>query len=107
MAEEKKKSALHRPKFLLFLLYVGGFVFLRFYGHIVFQSAEVRGTPGLAREYVVGTNPMLPRWQRQVYRAIFSPLMILEEEGRRVADQGMGDVVQNLGDSVKNLIPQS
>lgn len=106
---------LFKPAFLLFCLYVMGYLTIRSYGEIAYQqlannpsqsppqyqqSPSGRGGGGgggrggdNTRDAMITTNPTIPRWRRQLYRAIFSPLMVAEEEGRRFASTQRG---QNL-----------
>lgn len=90
MGEANKGSLLLRPRFLLFCLYFMGYLALRGNGEIVHQFVSAQRQEGAGREYIVGPNPEVPRWRRQTYRVFFSPMMVAEEEGRRLASRGRG-----------------
>jgi hypothetical protein len=90
MADDKKGTLLLRPRFLLFCLYVMCYVALRGYAEIILQQAPVQMEGRMVQTYIVGSSPEVPRWRRQVYRVVFSPLMVAEEEGRRLAGKGRG-----------------
>ncbi|MCL2000026.1 MAG: hypothetical protein FWG74_01210 [Planctomycetes bacterium] len=94
--EAKNEWFLLRPRFLLFCLYVMCYVALRGSGEILHQAVEVRGLAVLSREHVIGADRSLPRWRRQAYRTFLSPLMVAEEEGRRLLDRTYG-LVQDVG----------
>ncbi len=103
MADEARGGwFLFRPRFLLFCLYVMCYVSLRGSGEIVHQAADVRGA-GFGREHIVGADRSLPRWRRQTYRIFFSPLMVAEEEGRRLLDRARG-LVRDAGDYGSGLL---
>lgn len=74
---------------------------LRAYSEIVYQPIGVRLS---GREHIVGSPPKVPRWRRQAYRVVFSPLMVAEEEGRRLKDKGEG-LVEEAGDYGKSYLP--
>jgi hypothetical protein len=76
---------------------------VRAYGEIVHQVAEVRGVNAVTREYIVGSDPSVPRWRRQVYRIVFSPLMVAEEESRRIAANAKG-YVRDIGEFGQGLL---
>ena len=98
MADETRREwFVFRPRFLMFCLYVMGYVALRGSGEIAYQAAEVRGPAGSGREHIVGADYSLPRWRRQTYRTLFSPLMVAEEEGRRLLDRARG-LIRDAGD---------
>ncbi len=80
-----------------------GYIALRGSGEIIHQSAELRGAFGAGREHIVGADRSLPRWRRQVYRIFFSPLMVAEEEGRRLVDRGRG-MLQDAGEYGSGLL---
>lgn len=90
MAGEGKGTLLLRPGFLLFCLYVMAYFTTRGYGEIIYSPMAVRGGGASTAEHVVGVNYDIPRWRRQMYRAVFSPLMVAEEEFRRLAAGGKG-----------------
>lgn len=85
MASENRGNMFMRPKFLLFCLYVMAYVTIRAAGDLVYQPAR---NPDGGVQYIIGSNFGLPRWRRQIYRACFSPLMVVEEETRRLAADG-------------------
>ena len=104
MAEEKGRSFILQPRFLLFCLYVMAYVCLRAYGEVVHETRA--GTSLFGRrgaDHVVGASAKVPRWRRQVYRIAFSPLMVAEEEGRRLGDAAV-ELVQQAGDYGKGLL---
>lgn len=77
---------------------------LRAYSEIVYQPVDMRSGLRIVREHVVGSSLNAPRWRRQLYRVVFSPLMVAEEEGRRLKDKGEG-LVQDAGDYGRNYLP--
>lgn len=79
-----------RPRFLLFCLYCMCYVALRGSGEIVHRAVEFRSPQGVGVQHIVGSDPQIPRWRRQTYRVVFSPLMVAEEEGRRILSEGRG-----------------
>lgn len=91
MADERKGTLLLRPRFLLFCLYVMCYVALRGYSEIILQQVPVQTDGGrMVQTYIVGSSSEVPRWRRQAYRVVFSPLMVAEEEGRRIMGKGRG-----------------
>ncbi len=87
--DERRGSMLLRPRFLLFCLYIMLYIIVRSNSEIVYQSVTVDGFP-VRREHIVGADYSIPRWRRQLYRVFFSPLMVAEEEGRRLMARGEG-----------------
>lgn len=104
MSDESRGSILFHPRFLLFCLYVMGYLTLRAYGEIVYRPADMQVGGRIVREHVVGSSLNVPRWRRQAYRVFFSPLMVAEEEGRRLKDKGQG-LVEQAGDYGRNYLP--
>ncbi len=100
MAEERKGSTLLRPRFLLFCMYVMLYVTIRSTGEIGYQTASINGSG--TRQHIVGPTNLAPRWRRQVYRIFFSPLMVAEEEGRRLLARGEG-LVRDAGRRGRDL----
>lgn len=94
-----------RPGFLLFCLYVMCYLTVRAYGEISYQPVQLQSRNGPVPGYVVQASYSVPRWRRQLYRAIFSPLMVVEEEGRRLADGGRG-LVRDAGNYGRDLLPE-
>ncbi len=90
MADEKRGTVLLRPRFLLFCLYVMCYVALRGYAEIILQQAPMQMGDRMVQTYIVSSSSEVPRWRRQVYRVVFSPLMVAEEEGRRIVGKGRG-----------------
>lgn len=90
MADERRGTFLLRPRFLLFCIYVMAYMTARAYGEVVYQTMDLRRGNQVVQEHMVGSNPAMPRWRRQAYRAVFSPLMVVEEEGRRIMSRGSG-----------------
>ncbi|MDR3210359.1 MAG: hypothetical protein LBU79_00385 [Planctomycetota bacterium] len=85
-------SLLGNARFLLFCLYVMAYLTLRAYGEVIYRTRSFRLDNQLSREFVVAASPLSPRWRRQLVRAFFSPLMVVEEEGRSLVEQGRGAV---------------
>lgn len=104
MADDRRGSILLTPRFLLFCLYVMAYMTLRAYAEIVHQPYDARVGSAIVRQHLVGSSPDIPRWRRQVYRVVFSPLMVAEEEGRRLKDKGEG-LVQDAGDYGRSYLP--
>lgn len=90
MADDRKGPLLLRPRFLLFCLYVMCYVALRGYSEIILQQAPVQTDGRIVQTYIVGSSSEVPRWRRQLYRVVFSPLMVAEEEGRCIVGKGRG-----------------
>ena len=107
MADEKKKRKplTQRPRLLLFCLYLAAYGAMRVCGEIVSQDVPVQGGGFGGREYVVGANPMIPRWRRQTYRAVFALPMVCEEELRRNLPDS-GELFQDLVDFVRSYLPK-
>ncbi len=86
MADSRKKPFfLFRPKFLLLCLYIAAYCLLRMHGEIVYQQISVPGGNGGVQVYrMASANPGLPYWRQQVWRAVFSAAMVVEEEGQPV-----------------------
>ncbi len=74
---------LFRPKFLMFVIYVIGYLFLRSNGMISKQSVALPGSHGVEVFHMIGVNPDLPHWQTQLWRALFTFAMVCEEEGEK------------------------
>lgn len=87
MANESRGNLFMRPRFLLFCLFVMAYITVRSGGELVYQPAR---NPDGGTHYIIGANIGIPRWRRQLYRALFSPFMVVEEEGRRLASDGLG-----------------
>lgn len=66
--------------FILTVLYLGGYGWLRVAGEI----EHVAPSAGLGERHFVGAGWGIPRWRQQVYRTLYSPAMVAEEEARRV-----------------------
>jgi hypothetical protein len=84
MADENRGTPILKTNFLLFCLYVMFYITLRGNGEIVYQEAAFRSGGSIDRITIVGSEQTIPRWRRQAYRVFFSPLMVVEEEGRRL-----------------------
>lgn len=94
-----------RRRFLFFCVYVVAYSVLRLTGEVVSQTAQIQVERQSALEYVVGVDPTLPLWRRQVYRAFFSPCMVVEEEVHRYAGGGGGgDLIRDIGDFFRDLL---
>ncbi|MCC8181031.1 MAG: hypothetical protein LIP23_09010 [Planctomycetes bacterium] len=105
MADERRHPMLLRPSFLLFCLYVMAYLTIRAYGEIIYQRVDMQVTRGgIVHEFIVGTDYSLPRWRRQLYRAFFSPLMVVEEEGRRLVAGSQG-LVEDARDYGRGFLP--
>lgn len=105
MADDRRQPMVYRPRFLLVCLYIMCYITLRGYGEIVSQVTDVRVDNVVSRRVIIGSDPTVPRWRRQVYRALFSPCMVIEEEGRRLATEGKG-LVREAGDYGRGFMPQ-
>ena len=108
MAGERKPMFLFRPRFLLFYLYVICYAVVRSYGEIGYRVSEYPSGGVKVREHIVAVSGSLPRWQRQTYRVIFTPLMVAEEEGRNLTAQAAeysGSLLEDVLRSIKDLIP--
>jgi hypothetical protein len=81
----------------VFLLYAMVYVILRSKGDVVHQRVPAQRDGQNYTEIVVGPDYNLPRWQRQLYRAVFTPLMVAEEEGRWLGTQGR-DILKKAGE---------
>ncbi len=104
MADDRHGGSLIlRPRFLLFCLYCMGYVALRGSDEIMHQIAELRTPEGVAEQHIIGPNPVSPRWRRQACRVAFSPLMVVEEEARRVFSDGRG-WMRSAGDYGRDLL---
>ena len=70
---------------LLTALYMGGYGWLRATGEI----GHVRPLAGAPDgRHCIGAGWDKPRWRQQAWRALYAPLMVMEEEGRRLGDGG-------------------
>lgn len=87
MANEKKPPFIIRPRFLLFVLYLIVYVGLRYRDEMIVQTV---GSQEGGTYQMVMPNMQHPRWRRQLWRAVFSLPMVVEEEGRRAAMMGDG-----------------
>lgn len=85
-AEHRKPFFLFRPGFVLLCLYVAAYAWLRADGDIDMQSVTLPSPGGTETFRLVGPNPELPHWRQQLYRAVFSLPMVVEEEGRKHED---------------------
>lgn len=81
-----------------------GYLTLRSCSEIVHQAVDMRSGTRIVKEHVVGSSPGAPRWRRQLYRIAFSPLMVAEEEGRRLKDKGAG-LAREAGDYGRSYLP--
>ncbi len=104
MADEKRHSLIFSPRFLLLCLYIMCYVALRGYDEIIYQAVDLSAGREVVKEHIVGSSPLVPRWRRQAYRIVFSPLMVVEEEARRLADKGQG-LVQNASEYGRSYLP--
>lgn len=76
---------LFRPKFLLFCLYVAAYVMLRMHDEIILRQIAVPGRTVRGDVFEMAMpHPGLPRWRQQLWRALFSAAMVVEEEGQPV-----------------------
>lgn len=71
------------------MVYAGAYLCLRYYNEIGVQNITLSRT---SQFRVVSANPQLPYWRRQVWRALFSLPMVVEEEGLRAKDRAQGVV---------------
>lgn len=102
MANEKRRLPFFlRPLFLLFVLYVIVYVGLRHREEMVVQAISLPSMRGGAYNAVT-PNPRLPFWRQQIWRACFSFLMVIEEEGRKAAAMGQGLVGNATGYATGN-----
>lgn len=104
MAEGRKPFLFFRPRFILFCLYVVGYVALRHYGEIIQQAVDKRVDGVVTKEYIVASALTVPRWRRQLYRASFSPLMVVEEEVMRVYTGG-GNIIREFVEAARGYLP--
>ncbi len=81
--QHRKPFFLFRPKFVLFCLYVAAYAWLRSAGDIDLQSISLPSPRGTEVFRMIGASPELPHWRQQLYRAVFSLPMVVEEEGRK------------------------
>ncbi|MDR1612055.1 MAG: hypothetical protein LBT97_04640 [Planctomycetota bacterium] len=95
---------LFRPGFLLLCLYAMVYVMLRTNGEIVSRNPSAYQGGTAYTEYVVCPDPALPRYRRQFYRAVFSPFMVAEEEGRWLGSRGRG-LIERVGEYGRRLLP--
>ncbi|MDR1518737.1 MAG: hypothetical protein LBU23_01145 [Planctomycetota bacterium] len=100
MADENRGSPVLKTNFLIFCLYLMLYITLRGNGEIIRREADVRVEGGVRRVHLVGAEQEIPRWRRQAYRIVFSPLMVAEEEGRALLTEG-GNVVGQLGGAAR------
>ncbi len=116
--EHSKIFFLFRPKFLLFCLYVAAYILLRTHGEIVFQQVSIPGGNGGVQVFrMASASPDIPYWRQQVWRAVFSAAMVVEEEGqpliirvRRLVDtaqerSGEGSLIDRAVDAGRSLLP--
>ncbi|MCC8190608.1 MAG: hypothetical protein LIP77_08245 [Planctomycetes bacterium] len=101
MADPKKRRSPARTFVVFLVVYAAGYGGLRASGEIVSQTARVQVESAAAVEYLVGSDPLLPRWRRQAYRTLFSPLMVVEEEVHRSG--GVAGLVRNTGDFFRDI----
>lgn len=104
MADDRRGSLLFSPRFLLLCLYVMCYLTVRAYGEIVYLGVDSRFGSRFVSNHIVEPSNHIPRWRRQVYRVVFSPLMVVEEEGRRLKDKGTG-LVEEAGDYGRSYLP--
>ncbi len=112
MAEPRKPFFMFRPKFLLLCLYVIAYILLRSSEDIVVHSIALPSPRGPEIFRMVGPHPDLPHWRQQLWRACFSPAMVVEEEGRKLMDRGRDlysdarGTVQDAGQAVRQYTGQ-
>lgn len=105
-AEKKKPFILFRPCFVLFCLYIAAYCFLRHTGEIDVQAVSLPSPRGGQVFRVLGASPVLPLWRQQLWRALFSCPMVVEEEGRK-AQKTLGlwyDEAQEVTATAKSFI---
>ncbi len=82
-AAAPKPFFLFRPRFLMLVIYVIGYLFLRSNGTISKQSVPLQGAHGVEFVQTISLNQDLPHWQYQLWRALFTFAMVCEEEGEK------------------------
>lgn len=82
-AEHRKPFFLFRPGFVMFCLYIAAYCWMRSVGDIALQSVPVTSPRGVEMFRMIGPSIELAHWRQQVYRALFSLPMVVEEEGRK------------------------
>lgn len=103
MADDRKPPVHRRPKFLLVCIYLMGYAVIRLTGDVVSQTARIQVEQQSGLEYVVGPDPTIPRWRRQIYRGLFSPCMVVEEEAHKLATGDSG-WIRDIGDFFRDLV---
>gem|GEM_PF-1889029 len=104
MADGNRGSILFSPRFLLLCLYVMCYLTVRAYGEIVCLGVDQSFGSYVGGNHIVEPAGQIPRWRRQAYRAVFSPLMVVEEEARRLKDKGAG-LVEEAGGYGRSYLP--
>ncbi|MDR1745600.1 MAG: hypothetical protein LBS30_07605 [Planctomycetota bacterium] len=101
-AEYRKPFILFRPGFILLCLYVAAYAWLRSAGQIDMQAISLPSLRGTDIFRMIGPNPDMPHWRQQLWRALFSLPMVVEEEARKheqtarkVYDEALGLVARN------------
>ena len=100
-----------RPGCFLFFLYALGYVALRLYGEIAHQAVQVmpqgrmaESASPLPQQHIVGAPIHLPHWRRQLYRAGYSPLMVVEEEAWQALDRAGGLGGDFIGETINKYL---
>ena len=104
VANTTRGSVLFNPRFLLLCLYVMSYLAVRGYGEIVVLGANPLFGRQTAGTQIVEPASQIPRWRRQGYRVVFSPLIVAEEEILRLKAKG-ANLVEEAGDYGRNFLP--
>lgn len=89
MANDNNQQA-RRHRFLMLCLYVAAYATLRYHGEVVVQNVNMPTQFGIQTQQMVSAHPNLPYWRQQLYRAVFSLPMVIEEQGNRAARSAQG-----------------
>ena len=104
MADSKQKKPVHRrPRYFLFILYLVAYGSLRMYGDIVSQTTRIQVESQADIANIVAPDPTVPHWRQQVYRGVFSPCMVMEEEIKK-ASNGNGGIFQDAVAVVRDML---
>lgn len=92
MSDHRERYANSRRRFFMLCLYVGAYATLRYHGELVEQNFNMPTQFGIHAQQGLGANPNLPYWRQQMYRAVFSLPMVIEEQANRAARKAQGAV---------------
>jgi len=104
MADDPKQPRPRRSRFLLFVMYLAVYGALRLTGEVAGETTRIQVEQQTAVANIVIPDPSIPYWRQQIYRGLFSPCMVAEEEIHLMASGSGEGLVAGAVNAVRDLL---